>query len=1184
MKNAIKPTLLFLGIFSMQYVWATSKFSPDKVIEGLPFQHTCFYGITIVEDLNDCLNTTCAYCLIPSISLGNNPSICKGTATANLPFTITGGAPNLYKADFDADANTAGLMDVDYSTLPSGSITLPVPIATNPGQYNGSLRVKESSSGAESDWVMFNLTVKNTPTASIAIAENSGVSPTDNTVCSGAEVTLTASGGGAGENYLWDNGITTSSRLVYPSLNPLSTYSVTVTNAALCTSSLVKNINVLNNPTAGYSPEAANLPTVNGLLTFYDNSSTGSGQITNWNWSFLPNGNPAVRNYTSNQSASTSPAATGPMDVQLIVIDNNKCSDTVSNQYLIVEDGQCGISAVNCPNSICGNETVNLSANVILAPGQNSLTWFWDFGDGSTSSLPNPTHTYSGPGTYTISVYFIQQINSNDICTAPVFTKQITINPIPSGELFVDDTNHIYEICEGESFNLTINLNPSTSAYNVVVLGIGAINDIQSGYTTPLITQPPGDYSYTLQSMTNNNTGCSNPNVNSSVTITVDAKPLITVTKKLCKAQDQIWLADLEISKGKAPYTLTVTGMSPVTISTNTYNIVNIPVTTTSVVVSVLDANGCTYQVTIDKPSCDCPNPGPITMTPVVKNICEGTSKFSVSAVNGIVNTDNLAVLYELYDAQTNQVLSSVNLTQFNVGPEFTTPALGTFSYDKEYYVRATVARNNGSGFPDLTDACKLNTTGLNAKVHFRRNPRIAITFDVPEICAGSDAKVFFTPNYASNAVKVLWSKNGSFQETTFAGLDSFNLVGFTSDITVQILDIKDQVFGCESTNSDEATLKVNALPISTITAPPVCAGNNFIMTVGSVGNLYFWSKDGQVFPNPSETVQLTNADVSDFGVYSVTVVDGKGCSSISSVTVNSEDIQSNPTPNISGLIAPCLNQYDVIYHAHPFSSNKFTWQVTGGDVIYQAGDSISIHWLSAGVETLSVIEQTSAGCTGSQDFTVDVGAEPSPEIASVVYAPASHGLICTNNNFDCYQWGKSTHDTKNNITGIDVFENEVAQVIYFDKNFNPITDKNIWYWVDIWNSTTPCVSWNNASCPTRCYFKREYPKDQFVHPIDSLGGPIDSSAIVSSSLHLFPNPANTSLQISGLPLSSAETADVMIYRMDGRLIQYQKYAIIKGQEAIDIDMANLQSGLYILAIIDPKIGDVLRKTFVVQH
>src|SRR5260221_3014303 len=31
-------------------------------------------------------------------------------------------------------------------------------------------------------------------------------------------------------------------------------------------------------------------------------------------------------------------------------------------------------------------------------------TWAWTFGDGNTSTLQNPTNTYSNPGTYTVTL------------------------------------------------------------------------------------------------------------------------------------------------------------------------------------------------------------------------------------------------------------------------------------------------------------------------------------------------------------------------------------------------------------------------------------------------------------------------------------------------------------------------------------------------------------------------------------------------------------------------------------------------------------------------------------------------------------------------------------------------------------------------------------------------------------
>lgn len=37
-----------------------------------------------------------------------------------------------------------------------------------------------------------------------------------------------------------------------------------------------------------------------------------------------------------------------------------------------------------------------------LAPGSSIATWSWDFGDGTTSTVPNPVHVYSQPGKYPV--------------------------------------------------------------------------------------------------------------------------------------------------------------------------------------------------------------------------------------------------------------------------------------------------------------------------------------------------------------------------------------------------------------------------------------------------------------------------------------------------------------------------------------------------------------------------------------------------------------------------------------------------------------------------------------------------------------------------------------------------------------------------------------------------------------
>ncbi len=75
-----------------------------------------------------------------------------------------------------------------------------------------------------------------------------------------------------------------------------------------------------------------------------------------------------------------------------------------------------------------GAESIFSSSNIsgmeygFTNQSNNTNQYFWDFGDGSTSILASPNHTYSMDGTYTVTL-----ISSNN-CDADTSTSSITIN------------------------------------------------------------------------------------------------------------------------------------------------------------------------------------------------------------------------------------------------------------------------------------------------------------------------------------------------------------------------------------------------------------------------------------------------------------------------------------------------------------------------------------------------------------------------------------------------------------------------------------------------------------------------------------------------------------------------------------------------------------------------------------
>lgn len=79
-----------------------------------------------------------------------------------------------------------------------------------------------------------------------------------------------------------------------------------------------------------------------------------------------------------------------------------------------------GNSNTSCGLTMTFNNTSSMSAG--------TLTSFnWNFGDGNSSTLENPTHTYSNPGTYTVSLIVGSERGCYDTTVMAV-----TVNPVPA--------------------------------------------------------------------------------------------------------------------------------------------------------------------------------------------------------------------------------------------------------------------------------------------------------------------------------------------------------------------------------------------------------------------------------------------------------------------------------------------------------------------------------------------------------------------------------------------------------------------------------------------------------------------------------------------------------------------------------------------------------------------------------
>jgi gliding motility-associated-like protein len=143
---------------------------------------------------------------------------------------------------------------------------------------------------------------------------------------------------------------------------------------------------------------------------------------TSFLWDF-GDGSPLIT--TGSAPVFHSYSAPGSYTVKLILVDTAYCNapDTLTK---VISIAPLVEAKFDTPPTGCIPYTAAFT-NTSLA-GQ---TFIWSFGDGGTSTAINPTHLYTTPGTYTITLI----ANDPNTCNlSDTITKTITVFPIPTAD------------------------------------------------------------------------------------------------------------------------------------------------------------------------------------------------------------------------------------------------------------------------------------------------------------------------------------------------------------------------------------------------------------------------------------------------------------------------------------------------------------------------------------------------------------------------------------------------------------------------------------------------------------------------------------------------------------------------------------------------------------------------------
>jgi gliding motility-associated-like protein len=234
-----------------------------------------------------------------------------------------------------------------------------------------------------------------------------GQAPTANftgtplTGCSPLIVVFQDQSTGNPTNWSWDFGNGNTSTLQNPTATYFTpgTYSVTLT----VTNTSGSNTLTRSQYVTVYEPPVVdfNTPVRSGCfplrVQFADLSTPGIGNTNvSWQWDF---GNGVTSTLQNPLAIYT---AAGNFTVTLRVTNDKGCIRTVSRpNYITVTPGVTS-TFTNTQATVCNPPaTISFTNN---SSGPPTLSYLWDFGDGNTSNLQNPVHTYTGSGTFTATL------------------------------------------------------------------------------------------------------------------------------------------------------------------------------------------------------------------------------------------------------------------------------------------------------------------------------------------------------------------------------------------------------------------------------------------------------------------------------------------------------------------------------------------------------------------------------------------------------------------------------------------------------------------------------------------------------------------------------------------------------------------------------------------------------------
>jgi len=370
-------------------------------------------------------------------------------------------------------------------------------------------------------------------------------------------------------------------------------------------------------------------------------------------------GTPSYTYYWSNGQSMQTITGLSAGNYSVTVTDANGCSniDSVS-----IAASTAIVASFNAPN-VCFNNQTSFTDQSTGTPTQ----WSWNFGNGNTSNIQNPSQTYANPGTYTVTLV----ATNGSGCKDSIY-KTAVVNPIP-----VTNFNSM-AVCLG---NATCFSDLSSIPTGSVKMWSWNFGDPNSGASNISSLQNPCHTfttagSFTVIMTTTSDSGCQST---TALPATIDSSSVsLTMTKDT--ANPLLWYLQPTIN-GTAPFTYlwNFGDGNTSTLSTPTHNYA--AAGHYAICLTITDAKGCS--------SSTCDSTYKQTSSGLIQNL------IVLSPLTGI--EENSVFVNKIFPTPANNNIT-ISLNQFLKGELRITDITGRNVYTEK--VNANNIQVNVSNLP----------------------------------------------------------------------------------------------------------------------------------------------------------------------------------------------------------------------------------------------------------------------------------------------------------------------------------------------------------------------------------------------------------------------------------------------------------------------------------------------------